>query len=511
MFSRSISRSMNPGAMFGRPHASLMHRAEGGPVELFAGGPLPMSGAGALGQPGPVPLQGRLPGMMTGDHGFGPPPPPMSGAGALGQPGIATGVPPAGGPQSGVLGANPLPGGGWGGATNTGPQGMLGPMPPPTPLSGHGGITSDGMLGPVPPPTPMPPHPGMPVGMPPVAPPQGRLQGMMTGDHGFGPSPSPLGARINPMGRFGGMSPSFGGMRPGFGGMRRPMVGPGRPMNYQMAMAEGGLARAADAARGAGRFRDQHLVHLNPEEYGALKESYGEPTTNPHTGLPEFFSISDILLGALGGGLGGGKNGAISGALMTMLGLGPKGPTSNDDDQTGVTGSISKYLPKIMTMASMMYKNKNEPPPLPGNITARMPGTSYNRTSNTYPGGTSAYYTYGTRPSFDFYDNNTTPQVQGQAHGGPIRGIDDAGPSMGSHYMGSSAPGGGTADTIPARLSNNEYVMDAQTMAMLGDGSPDEGARKMDKMRANLRKHKGRALAKGKMAPNARNPEDYLE
>lgn len=71
--------------------------------------------------------------------------------------------------------------------------------------------------------------------------------------------------------------------------------------------------------------------------------------------------------------------------------------------------------------------------------------------------------------------------------------------------------GSGRDDTIDARLSDGEYVMDAETVAMLGDGSSEDGARKLDMMRSQLRKHKGKALAKGKFSPNAKSPLTYLK
>jgi hypothetical protein len=71
--------------------------------------------------------------------------------------------------------------------------------------------------------------------------------------------------------------------------------------------------------------------------------------------------------------------------------------------------------------------------------------------------------------------------------------------------------GSGRDDTINARLSDGEYVMDAETVAMLGDGSTDEGAKRLDKMRAQLRKHKGKTLARGKFSPNAKSPLAYLK
>jgi len=71
--------------------------------------------------------------------------------------------------------------------------------------------------------------------------------------------------------------------------------------------------------------------------------------------------------------------------------------------------------------------------------------------------------------------------------------------------------GSGRDDTINARLSDGEYVMDAETVAMLGDGSTDEGARRLDTMRSQLRKHKGKTMARGKFSPNAKSPLAYLK
>jgi len=71
--------------------------------------------------------------------------------------------------------------------------------------------------------------------------------------------------------------------------------------------------------------------------------------------------------------------------------------------------------------------------------------------------------------------------------------------------------GTGRDDTINARLSDGEYVIDAETVAMLGDGSTKAGAKKLDDMRSALRKHKGSVLAKGKFSPNAKSPLAYLK
>jgi len=85
------------------------------------------------------------------------------------------------------------------------------------------------------------------------------------------------------------------------------------------------------------------------------------------------------------------------------------------------------------------------------------------------------------------------------AEGGEADGDD-----MISHLMSYSQGGGhqgpgrvkgigsGQADKIPAWLSDGEYVWSAQDVADLGDGSTDEGVRRLDKMRHMVRGQAGR-------------------
>jgi hypothetical protein len=71
--------------------------------------------------------------------------------------------------------------------------------------------------------------------------------------------------------------------------------------------------------------------------------------------------------------------------------------------------------------------------------------------------------------------------------------------------------GTGRSDEIDAKLSDGEYVIDAETVAMLGDGSSKAGAQRLDQMREAIRSHKGKALAKGKFSPDAKSPLSYLK
>lgn len=96
---------------------------------------------------------------------------------------------------------------------------------------------------------------------------------------------------------------------------------------------------------------------------------------------------------------------------------------------------------------------------------------------------------------------STTPPAAGMAMGGPLHAV--------SRFA--RGAGSGRDDTIDAKLSDGEYVMDAETVALLGDGSPEEGARRLEKMRQNIRQHKGKTLAKGKFSPNAKSPLAYIK
>lgn len=67
----------------------------------------------------------------------------------------------------------------------------------------------------------------------------------------------------------------------------------------------------------------------------------------------------------------------------------------------------------------------------------------------------------------------------------------------------------GQSDMVPAKLSHGEYVMDADTVAALGDGNNAAGAQKLDHMRQQIRKHK-RSSPVDKIPPPAKSPLAYL-
>jgi len=125
-----------------------------------------------------------------------------------------------------------------------------------------------------------------------------------------------------------------------------------------------------------------------------------------------------------------------------------------------------------------------------------------------------SYYSYGYEPSFSSiiqpYKNPSSPYAKGggvmnsplmAAQGGDV-------PHKGSHYV--QGAGGGQDDLIDAKLADGEYVLDAEIVASLGDGSNKRGAEILDKWRRNIRKHKRSASVDG-IPPKAKSPLGYMK
>jgi hypothetical protein len=69
--------------------------------------------------------------------------------------------------------------------------------------------------------------------------------------------------------------------------------------------------------------------------------------------------------------------------------------------------------------------------------------------------------------------------------------------------------GDGQSDDIPAMLADGEYVIDAETVAQIGNGSTKAGAQALDKFRENIRAHK-RSAPVHKIPPKTKALTSYL-
>lgn len=127
-------------------------------------------------------------------------------------------------------------------------------------------------------------------------------------------------------------------------------------------------------------------------------------------------------------------------------------------------------------------------------------GSNFNGTGRT--GGFRLASVGNDAPSSYEYDK----KYLGYSEGGDVG---DEGHSEGRSFA-VQGQGTGRSDEIPAMLSDGEYVFDAETVALLGDGSTKAGAKRLDDFRIQIRKQKGRKLAKGKISHDAKRPEKYM-
>lgn len=407
--------------------------------------------------------------------------------------------------------------------------------------------------------------------------------------------------------------------------------------------AEGGLAVAAEGVRGAGRYGDELVVHVNRREFEDMVSRWGEPSINPDTGLPEFFDLGDLwddvkdyavplasaaagaflpgigsavgsvlpgvasalgpvgtqalatgLLGAGAGYLANGGKGALLGGLGGALGayggdlwrngmetseagklLGAAASAASGGSKAGAaakaaggagmgSGAIAPaLLMAAVNLAGSAFGSEDKAAEQ-ASETNQQAQDQFNKPLPTWENRRKRkIYPYGSVPDYtqegerEYFENNQF------AEGGLVEKDEERLPEAGPYYrdppasidmianeMGMSplgwigymlgmqkeypevadgkvdyegyaeggpvgyAQGGnaddGRSDKIEALLSPGEYVVDAETTALLGNGNTEAGARRLDEMRRAVRSHKGRALAYGEISPDAMHPTEYL-
>jgi hypothetical protein len=127
------------------------------------------------------------------------------------------------------------------------------------------------------------------------------------------------------------------------GAGRRPLVIRGfdpdidGSMGEYMSYKKGGLHKAAKQVRGAGRHDDTMLIHVNPDEYEQMRKAFGDPITNPETGLPEYGFFSKVK-----------KALKKIAPVLSVLSLFTPIPGLN----TLVSGALGKIAPKLLAASS---------------------------------------------------------------------------------------------------------------------------------------------------------------
>jgi hypothetical protein len=217
---------------------------------------------------------------------------------------------------------------------------------------------------------------------------------------------------------------------------------------------------------------------------------------------------SGATTSALGGPTGNGYNNPTPDLQNVMQALGMlSDPTGASYNNIGMADLLlTQFRDGTMTPGSStynklaaMYGAKDETPNAGGSTTGY--GSNVSNQTPEWMNARQAYWDALNAGSSEDYTRTKAAfeALQGYAKGGVTRS-----------QFAVQGPGTGRSDSIPAVLSDGEYVMDAETVALLGDGSSKAGAKKLDVMRGNLRKHKGRSLAQGRFSVNAKAPEKYL-
>lgn len=186
----------------------------------------------------------------------------------------------------------------------------------------------------------------------------------------------------------------------------------------------------------------------------------------------------------------------------------------------GASGSLfgnlnSGDIMKGLTLASAANSLLGAPPDARRAIDAMSPEQKeyFNRPSIKWDWDKMQRDANANNMSLDQFMASNWPQITSGAYSTPTANMPqmNRGGALTAVARLARGAGSGRADTIDAKLSDGEYVIDAETVALLGDGSTDEGAKRLDAMRQQIRQHKGKSLARGKFSPNAKSPLAYLQ
>ena len=135
----------------------------------------------------------------------------------------------------------------------------------------------------------------------------------------------------------------------------------------------------------------------------------------------------------------------------------------------------------------------------------------------------SPYYSYGSEDSIDSILGGRNYAEGGyvaplMAEGGMALPLLAKSGGALSHYGGRedfkdgkhvAGEGDGQSDDIPAWLADGEYVLDAELVSALGNGSTKAGVQLLDEFRRQIREHK-RGGSLNSIPPKSKSPLSYL-
>jgi hypothetical protein len=235
----------------------------------------------------------------------------------------------------------------------------------------------------------------------------------------------------------------------------------------------GGTVPGTNITVGGGGSVVDTLDPINLKSDPALTE---KTTLEKLKDAAQIVSTASTLVPLVTGAIGGGGGGGTLPADTTRLTFTPTTLRSTLTGGIGGAGGRYPYTPTTYGQAGgdqeteFLFFTKD---PITGEASVQS-GTPVT-TTNTVPAAAP-----GKKEGGEIEDDMVKHLVEYHKNGGhqgpgQVKGI-----------------GSGQADKIPAWLSDGEYVWSAQDVADLGDGSTDEGVRRLDKMRQMVRRQAGR-------------------
>lgn len=267
------------------------------------------------------------------------------------------------------------------------------------------------------------------------------------------------------------------------------------------AFAKGGIAELkpiSKAIAGYGRNGDTMLAHITPEEARMLEMHGGSGTINPHTGLPEFFSFSG-LLNAVKGIITPNPTPAPVTAKQAAGGAGGTYLQGPPVVPAQVSGTATQAEKDAYAQALNTYNAQNRSYQAQKMINDRL--NAYHKrmvddaTAQTVP--YAAAVQTGNQVAQQLNPSLYNADFQARLAAGVRRpqraGI--ASLAVGGYPRRTgqiSGPGTETSDSIPAMLSDGEFVMTAKAVKGMGGGSRRAGAKKMYALMHRLEKNAAR-------------------
>lgn len=235
--------------------------------------------------------------------------------------------------------------------------------------------------------------------------------------------------------------------------------------------ALGYATAGAGNAAGTGLYNDASGTPLTAgQQFAASGEdgpfSAANPSGTAASGsLPSSTTGQAANIAGTGGGLFGGKPGGINNTSLALGALAAVGSALNKPK----VGTWATPSPSSTAANAGPYFNA----PLNTNVPGRTP---------VQPPANTDWYTYGQRPEQSFFSGNSL-QNYGWAQGGALGNHVFDTNSGENHVRG---PGTATSDSVPARLSNGEYVWTKADVDRWGGGNNERGAKKLDQLRTEM-------------------------